>query len=119
MPILAWLIGIIGTTFTSFCTWLITRFVYEKAVRYALITAFLVAASALTVSVSLAIKAAVFAVQVGMPGPLAQMTYFLPGNINQVLAVIVTARVARSIYRWTVATMSAYVPSNPRHGLLL
>lgn len=113
----AWLFGLVGSTFTTFTTWMIGRMVYEKAVHFSLVTAFLVAAAALTVSLSLAIKAAIMAAQIYMPAPLNQFTYFLPHNINQIFSLIVTARVSVTLYRWTVATMSAYVPGNPNIGL--
>jgi hypothetical protein len=112
-------VGLFTSAFTSFATWLITRFAYEKAIHYALVTAFLVAAAALTVGISVSVKALIIAAQVNMPNSLGMATYFLPGNINQVFGLIVTIRVSLSLYRWTVATMSAYLPSNPKHGLML
>jgi len=122
MPVIgffAWLIGLVTTAFTSFATMLIGRMVYEKAIQYALTTAFLVAAAGLTVTVSLVIKTAIMSAQITMPPLLASVTYFLPVNINTILAVIVTIRVSSAVYRWTVKVMSAYLPSDPRHGLLL
>lgn len=122
MPVIgffAWLVGLVSTAFTSFATLLIGRMVYEKAIHYALVTAFLVAAAGLTATLSLTIKTAIMAAQVNMPPLLANATYFLPANINTILACIVTLRVSSAIYRWTVKTMSAYLPSDPRHGLML
>lgn len=107
----AWFLGLAGSVFGTFTTWMIGRMVYEKAVRYALITAFLVAAAALTLTISLSIKAAIFAAQVFIPSPYNTFTYFLPHNVNQVFALIVTVRVSLMLYRWTVATMGAYVPT--------
>lgn len=114
-----WLIGLVTSSFTSFATWLIGRMAYEKAVQYALITAFLVAAATAMVTLSLAVKAAIFGLQVAMPNSLGLATYFLPSNINQIFAYIVTLRTSRFIYRWTVSTMSAYLPHDPKHGLML
>ena len=114
-----WLIGLVTSSFTSFATWLIGRMAYEKAVQYALITAFLVAAATAMVTLSLAVKAAIFGLQVAMPNSLVLATYFLPSNINQIFAYIVTLRTSRFIYRWTVSTMSAYLPHDPKHGLML
>lgn len=115
----AWLLGLVTSSFTSFATWLVARFAYEKAVQYALITAFLVAAATLMITLSLAVKAAIFGLQVAMPNSLGLATYFLPANINQIFAYIVTLRTSRFIYRWTVSTMSAYLPHDPKHGLML
>jgi len=108
--IFAWLVGLFGTTFTAFCTWLITRLVYEKAVQYALITAFLVAAAALTLTISMTITAAIFGAQIFMPNSLGMAPYFLPSNINQIFGLIVTIRVSFALYRWTVTTMRYYIP---------
>lgn len=115
--IFAWLVGLFGSAIGSFATWLMQRMVYEKAIRYALITAFLVTASGLFLGVSLTIKATVLALQYSMPPSLALVTFFLPSNINQVLAAIVTVRVARSLYALTVNTIRAYLPGNPNYGL--
>lgn len=121
LPVVAffpWLIGLLASVTTSAFTWFVSRMVFEKAVQYALITAFLVAAAALTVTVSLSIKAAIFAARVAMPNSLGMATYFLPGNINTVFAIIFTMRVSMALYRWTVATMSYYLPSKTGAGLL-
>lgn len=107
----AWFLGLITSTFTTFVTWMIGRMVYEKAVHYALVTAFVIAASALTLTISLSIKALVIGAQIYMPSPYNQFTYFLPNNINQIFAIIVTTRVGLTLYRWTVSVLSAYVPT--------
>jgi FlaA1/EpsC-like NDP-sugar epimerase len=117
--IFAWFVGLTTSAFTSFTTFLIGKMLYEKAVRYALITAFLVAAAALTVTTSLMLKATILGIQIAMPNSLGMVTYFLPSNINQIFGAIITIRLSTLLYRWTVNTMSAYVPNNPRHGLML
>lgn len=116
-PLWSWLVGLLGTLFTSVATWLMGRFAFERAISYALITAFLVAAAALFVTVTLAIKGALLAARVAMPATLGMATFFLPASIAQILAFVVTARVSFALYRWTVATMAAYAPHNPRTGL--
>lgn len=116
-PLWAWLVGLLGALFSTVATWLIGRFAFDRAVTYALITAFLVASSALFLAVTVAIKGALLAARISMPNSLGMATFFLPASISQILAFIVTARVSASVYRWTVSTMSAYVPHNPRTGL--
>jgi len=113
----AWLFGLVTSSFTAFTTFLITKMVYEKAVQFAFVTAFLVAAGALTVSISLSIKATIIAAQIYLPPPMAVATYFLPSNINQIMGIIVTLRVSIALYRWTVSVMGAYLPANPNVGL--
>lgn len=110
--IFAWLVGLFGSTFGSLVTWLMARMVYERALHITLVTAFLVAASSLTVGLALGIKAAIYAARITMPPILAAGTYFLPSNINVILALIVTARVSISLYRWTVSTLAAYLPGS-------
>lgn len=117
--IFAWLVGLFGSAIGSFATWLMQRMVYEKAIRYALITAFLVTASGLFLGVSLTIKAAVLALQYTMPASLVMVTFFLPSNINQILAAIVTVRVARTLYALTINTIRAYLPGAPGYGSLI
>lgn len=116
-PLWAWIVGLLGSVVSSVATWLIGRMAFEKAINYALITGFLVAAAALFVAVTLSIKAAILGARVSMPGSLGIATFFLPASISQIFAFIVTARVSSSVYRWTVNTMAAYLPHNPRTGL--
>jgi len=116
-PLWAWIVGLLGSVVSSVATWLIGRMAFEKAINYALITGFLVAAAALFVAVTLSIKAAILGARVSMPGSLGIATFFLPASISQIFAFIVTARVSASVYRWTVNTMAAYLPHNPRTGL--
>lgn len=116
-PLWAWIVGLLGSVVSSVATWLIGRMAFEKAINYALITGFLVAAAALFVAVTLSIKAAILGARVAMPGSLGIATFFLPASVSQIFAFIVTARVSASVYRWTVNTMAAYLPHNPRTGL--
>jgi len=116
-PLWAWIVGLLGSVVSSVATWLIGRMAFEKAINYALITGFLVAASALFLAVTLSIKAAILSARVSMPGSLGMATFFLPASISQIFAFIVTARVSVAVYRWTVNTMAAYLPHNPRTGL--
>jgi len=116
-PLWAWLVGLLGSLVSSVATFLVGRMAFERAIHYALITGFLVAAAALFLGVTVAIKAAILGARVAMPASLGMATFFLPASISQVLAFIVTARVSHAVYRWTVNTMAAYLPGNPRQGL--
>jgi len=116
-PLWAWLVGLLGTVFSSVATWFIGRVAFERAIFYGLVTAFLVASAALFVALVVAIKAAVIGARVAMPNSLGLATFFLPPSIAQVFSIIVTVRVSKSVYQWTVNTMAAYIPNNPRQGL--
>lgn len=114
-----WLVQALGWVVTTVATFFIEHVAYQVAVRYALVTAFLVASAALLVGLTLSMKALIFAARVAMPGSLGLVTYFLPSSLPTMFSFIVTFRLSVFIYRWTVATMASYLPSNPKHGLLL
>lgn len=115
-PLWAWLVGLLGSVVSSVTTWLVAKMAYEKAVHYAMISAFLIAAFGLFLALTLSVKTMLFTARVAMPASLGQATYFLPGSIAQIFATIVTARVSLSVYQWTVTTMKAYVPSIGNFG---
>lgn len=109
-PLWSWLVGLLGSLVSSVATFLVARLAVERAFHYALVTGFLVATAALFLALTISVKALVFGARVAMPDTLGQATYFLPPSMAQIFATIVTARVSISVYRWTVATMSAYLP---------
>lgn len=116
----AWLVGLFSTSMGALLTWLMARMVYERALHIVLVTGFLVTASSLLVSLAIGVKAAVFGLQIGLPPAFAAGLYFLPSNTNVIFAAIVTIRVSVSLYRWTVATLSYYLPSAPGYkGLVV
>lgn len=115
-PFFAWLVGLLGSVVSSVTTWLVAKMAYEKAVHYAMITAFVIAAFGLFLTLTLTVKALVLGARVAMPESLGQATYFLPASIGQIFGAIVTARVGLSLYQWTVSSMKAYVPSIGNFG---
>lgn len=117
-PLWAWLVGLLGSLVTSVATWFVGRVAFEKAMQYALITAFIVASAALFLTLTISVKALILGARVAMPNSLGMATFFLPASVAQVFAAIVTVRVGASIYRWTIATMTAYLPITPRHMML-
>lgn len=117
-PLWAWLVGLLGSLVTSVATWFVGRVAFEKAMQYALVTAFVVASAALFLTLTVSVKALVLGARVAMPQSLGLATFFLPASTAQIFAAIVTVRVGASIYRWTVATMSAYLPITPRSMML-
>ena len=123
MPVVAamwgWFVSLFASSITAVATWFMGRFAFETAMRYTLITGFLVAASSLFLALTVAIKASIIGARVAMPQSLGMVTYFLPASISQIFGFVVTLRVSASLYRWSVSVMSAYLPTNPRHGLLL
>lgn len=114
MPLAAWLVSLFGTVLSSFMTWFMARFAYETALRITLTTAFLVTAAAMAAALSLTIKTAVMSAQVDLPPIFAGAVMFLPPNLNKVMAIIITIRISKLLYQWTVSGLSAYLPNNPR-----
>lgn len=114
MPFAAWLVSLFGTVLSSFMTWFMARFAYETALRITLTTAFLVTAAAMATALSLTIKTAVMSAQVDLPPIFAGAVMFLPPNLNKVMAIIITIRISKLLYQWTVSGLSAYLPNNPR-----
>lgn len=117
-PVFAWIVSLLGSVVTSVATWLVGRMAFERAMHYALVTAFVVAAGGLFLGVTLSVKAAILGARVVMPQSLGIATFFLPASIGQIIGFIVTARVSVALYRWTVATMAAYLPITPRSMML-
>lgn len=117
-PIWAWIVGLLGSVVTSVATWAIGRMAFEKAMHLALVSGFVAAVAVLFLALTLSLKALILGARVAMPNSLGMLTYFLPPSIGQIMATIVTARVSIGIYRWTVATMSAYLPITPRSMML-
>lgn len=113
----AWFIQLFGTTFGALATWLTTKFIYERAIQITLVTAFLVSASGLFLTVSTTIKMSVLALRMSLPPVMAMGAFFLPSNLNQIIAAIVTIRVTAALYRWTVGVLAAYLPQSPNVGL--
>lgn len=114
MPFAAWLVSLFGTVLSSAMTWFMARFAYETALKITLTTAFLVTAAAMATALSLTIKTAVMSAQVSLPPIIAGAVMFLPPNLNKVMAIIITIRISKLLYQWTVSGLSAYLPNNPR-----
>lgn len=114
MPLAAWLVSVFGSALASMMSWLMARFAYETALRITLTTAFLATAAAMATALSLTIKAAVMSAAVGLPSFLLASLQFVPSNLNQVMAIVITIRISKFIYQWTVNGLSAYLPNNPR-----
>lgn len=106
--VFVWLVGLVGSAATTAFTWFVARETYKTALHYARITAFVIVAGSMMLTVSLSIKAAIFAARVAMPSSLGMATYFLPGNINTVLAIFVTLRVSAALYAWTLRNVKIY-----------
>jgi hypothetical protein len=107
-----WLLGLFTTALGSLLTWLMSYFAYRKAFELTVISGFLVVAGAMTVGIAVTIKALVIGLRMTLPDILSASTYFLPNNINQFLAAVITLRVSVFLYRWTLQTLNYYLPKS-------
>jgi len=113
-PILAvgffpWLVGLFSSILGGLYTWFVSFVALRSAAQFALVTAYVIAIAAITVTVATVIKGFIFAIQVTMPASLGAATYFLPNNINVIMGAYVSMRVAYYLYTWTSHRLTAYV----------
>ena len=105
-----WGIGAILGAFASKIFDFFFKFVAVKtAWRMTIGTAFVLAASAVTVATAVIIKGIVLAAQIAMPQSLGASTYFLPNNINIILGIYVSVRLAVFVWQWTLRNMERFM----------
>jgi hypothetical protein len=75
-------------------------------------SALVLSSVAVTVAMSLAVKALIFGARVGMPSSLGASTYFLPSNLNQIIGIYFTARVIYFIWSWTLSNIKLFSGSS-------
>lgn len=111
-PLVGGLLWGIGSLIGMFATRLYDfffKFLAEKwAYRAVIGTSFVVAVGGITVGMAAAVKAVVVAVRVTMPNSLGASTYFLPTNINYIIAAYITARLIVFTYEWTLKNMERW-----------
>lgn len=111
---LLWGIGsLFGLSVTAVFNFFFRFLAAKWAYRATIGTAFVVAASAVTVAMSVAVKALVWGARVGMPNSLGASTYFLPSNINQIIGVYVSVRLAYFVWGWTLKNMERWFQASP------
>lgn len=104
-----WAIGSVMGAFLVKLYDFLFKFIAEKwAYRTVFGTAFILAVAGLTVVMAGTVKAIVIGARVGMPGSLGAATYFLPSNINLIIAAYVSARVVVYVYKWTTANIERW-----------
>jgi len=106
--IAAWGLGLVAATIQTVFTWMLTQFVYKTAIKVLVTTGFVVAAAAMFAAVAGTIKGGIIALRVFMPTGLGAATYFLPSNLNTIIAFMVLARVSITLYGWVATTMKRF-----------
>lgn len=85
------------------------KFVAAKwAWRITLGTGIVLAAAGVTIGMALAVKALIIGARVTMPASLGASTYFLPSNINLIIAAYITFRLIHFIHQWTLKNMERF-----------
>lgn len=85
------------------------KFVAAKwAWRITLGTGIVLAVAGITVGMAVAVKALIIGARVTMPSSLGASTYFLPSNINIIIAAYITFRLVYFVYQWTLKNMERF-----------
>lgn len=119
MIIFAWLATAISSALSAVATFLVSKFAYERAQALLIAGLFSGITFGAYLATALGIKNLIIYAREAMPPILAGSTYFLPHNINQIIGIIVAAKVARFTYRYAIKIAALYMPTDPKHGLML
>lgn len=83
-------------------------FAYKLAKRIAVGAGAITAAAALTLAMAQGIKIALLLARVAMPQFMATATFFLPANINQIIAVMITVASVRFLWSWSMKNLARF-----------
>lgn len=119
MIIFAWLATAISSAISAIATFLVSKFAYERAQTLLIAGLFSGITFGAYVATALLVKNLILTARETMPPLLTTATYFLPSNVNQIVAIIVAAKVARFTYRYAIKVAALYMPTDPKHGLML
>lgn len=119
MVIFAWFATLISSALSGLATFLVSKVAYERAQAFMIAAIFGAITFGAYIATALAIKNLIIGARETMPPILASATYFLPENTNQVIGIIVTAKVIRFTYRYAIKMAALYMPTDPKHGLML
>ena len=119
MVIFAWLATALTSALSGLATFLVSKFAYERAQALLIAGLFSAITFGAYVATALAVKNLIINAREVMPPLLVTASYFLPHNINQIIGVIVTANILRFTYRYAIKVAALYMPTDPKHGLML
>jgi len=108
VPLAGVVVGSLGAVVAKLFEFFYQFLAFKLATRLAVGTAFLVVSASITVTMAMAIKAALLLARVALPPHLAVATYFLPANLNQFLAVYITIASIRFIWAWSYKNLAGY-----------
>lgn len=110
-PLATVITGALGVVVTKVFEFFYHFLGYKVAKMLAVGTASVVAAGLLTATMAATIKQLVLLARVAMPPSMSAFTYFLPSNINVVLASIITVRMTHFIWQWSMKNLGRYTQS--------
>lgn len=108
LPLAPLITGALGAIVTKVFDFLYQFFAYKIARNLAVGAAAVTVAAGLTLAIAQTIKIAILGARVLMPASMSAFTYFLPSNINQIIAVIVTVKVSHFTWQWSMKNLSRY-----------
>lgn len=108
-----WAIGALLGALASKLFDFVFKFVAVKlAWRITVGTSFVLAASAVTLTMALAVKALIIGARIAMPASLGASTYFLPSNINIIIGLYISARLIVFVWQWTLRNMERFMATS-------
>lgn len=119
MAIFAWFATLVSSALSGLATFFVSKFAYERAQALLIAGLFSGITFGAYLATALAIKNLILYAREAMPGIIATSSYFLPSNTNQIIGIIVAARTLRFTYRYAIKMAALYMPTDPKHGLLL
>lgn len=108
LPILPIVISALGAVVAKVFDFLYQFLAYKLARNLAVGVGAVVAAAALTLAMAQGIKVAVMAARVLLPPAYSAGLAFLPTNLNQVIALIVTIRISHFVWQWSMKNLARY-----------
>ncbi|WP_153132875.1 DUF5455 family protein [Dechloromonas hortensis] len=108
LPLLPLVVSALGAVVAKVFDFLFTFLAYKLARNLAVGVAAVIAAAALTLAMAQGIKLLIMAARVSLPPAFAVGLAFIPPNLNQVVATIITIRVSHFIWQWSMKNLSRY-----------
>lgn len=108
LPLMPIVISALGAVVTKVFGFFFEFLAYKLARNLAIGVAAVLAAAALTLAMAQGIKVAIMAARVALPPAFSAGLAFIPPNLNQVVALIITVRVSHFIWQWSMKNLSRY-----------
>lgn len=108
LPLLPIVISALGAVVAKVFDFLYQFLAYKLARNLAVGVGAVVAAAALTLTMAQSIKVAVMAARAALPPAFAAGLAFVPPNVNQVIAIIITVRISHFIWQWSMKNLARY-----------